>query len=213
MTNLRNHLFIALIFILALLLAGCGGDKTYTETFDEPGAWRTGDDADAVGQVRDGVYDMLVEADDVTIWTTGGQSFADGVYEVEATQVAGSDNNGYGMVFRLDDSKDDFYLFKISGDGYVWIGRYHNGGAEVEPLVGEWWFESPAVLQGLDQTNTLRVAAEGANLIFYVNDQEVGRVTDDTFASGDIGLLVETLGLGGVQIQFDNFSVTPIEKQ
>jgi len=209
----RNQQTTAVIILLVgLLLAGCGGAKTYTETFDEPGSWRIGSDADAVGQVVEGVYDMFVTADDVTIWTTGGESFTDGVYEVSATQVAGPLNNGFGMVFRLDNDRDDFYLFKISGDGYVWIGRYHSGGTEVEPLVGEWWFESPAVRQGLNQTNQLRVAAEGANLIFSVNGQEVGRVTDNTFASGDIGLLVETLGLGGVQVQFDDFSVTPIEK-
>jgi hypothetical protein len=60
--------------------------------------------------------------------------------------------------------------------------------------------------------NKLRVNVEGGNMIFYVNGQEVGRVTDNTFANGDIGVLVETLGLGGVHVQFDNFTVTPIEK-
>lgn len=211
MKKLRNHqLLITVIIFAAILLVSCGGADTYTETFDEAGKWRTGNDADAVGQVTEGVYDMLVKADDVTIWTTAGESFTDGIYEVEATQVAGPLNNGYGMLFRLDNNRDDFYLFKISGDGYVWIGRYHNGGAEVEPLIGEWWFESPAVKEGLNQTNTLRVQAERANLIFFVNGQEVGRVTDDAFGSGDIGLLVETLGLGDVQVQFDNFTVSPI---
>jgi hypothetical protein len=196
--------------MIIAVLAGCRSDQPYVETFDAPGSWRTGSDADAIGQVANGVYEMLVEADDVTIWTTAGQSFSDGMYQVEATQVDGPLNNGYGMVFRLNDETDDFYLFKISGDGFVWIGRYQDGGTAVEPMVGEWWFESPAIRQGLNQTNTLRVSAEGANLIFYVNDQEVGRVTDETFASGDIGLLVETLGLGGVKVQFDNFTVTPI---
>jgi hypothetical protein len=77
--------------------------------------------------------------------------------------------------------------------------------------VGDWWFESPAINQGANATNTLRVHAEGQNLIFYVNDQEVGRVTDDAFRSGDIGLMVRTLGESGVHVQFDNFTVTPIE--
>lgn len=207
----KNGIFILLLLVAATLSA-CSGEKPYVETFDEPGTWRTGNDADAVGQVVDGVYDMVVAADDVTIWTTAGESFTDGVYEVEMTQVDGPLNNGYGMVLRLDDAKDDFYLFKISGDGYVWIGRYHSGGAEVEPLVGDWWFESPAIHKGLNEMNKLRVNAEGGNMIFAVNGQEVGRVSDSTFASGDIGVLVETLGVGGVQVQFDNFTVTPIEK-
>lgn len=206
----RNSIII--LSLLLLWLTACGGDKPYTETFDEPGTWRIGSDADATGQVTEGVYDMFVKADDVTIWTTAGETFSDGVYEVEATQVSGPLNNGFGMVFRLDNNKDDFYLFKISGDGYVWIGRYRNGGAEAEPLVGEWWFESPAVQRGLNQRNILRVEAEGGNLIFSVNGQEVGRVTDNAFTSGDIGLLVETLGLGDVQVQFDNFTVTPLDK-
>jgi hypothetical protein len=49
-------------------------------------------------------------------------------------------------------------------------------------------------------------------MIFYVNGQEVGRVTDKTFQSGDIGLFAQSLGLGGVRIQFDNFSVTPPDR-
>ena len=199
------------VVVLAVALVGCGGESSYLETFDAPGNWRVGSDADAVGEVHDGVYDLMVEADDVIIWTTAGESFGDGVYEIEATQVAGPLNNGYGLLFRLDDESDDFYLFKVSGDGYVWIGRYRGGGAgEAEPLVGEWWFESTAVQQGLNKTNVLRVQAEGGNMIFFVNDQEVGRVTDDAFRSGDVGLMVETLGLGGVQVQFDNVSVTPL---
>ncbi|PID87080.1 MAG: hypothetical protein CSA11_05385 [Chloroflexi bacterium] len=207
---MRKNGILILTLLIILMVTACGGEQPYEETFDEPGNWRTGNDAGAVGQVVDGVYDMLVEADDATIWTTAGQSFADGVYQVEATQVSGPDNNGYGMVFRLDDDKDDFYTFKISGDGYVWIGRYHGGGTEVEPLISDHWFESPAVNKGADRTNVLRVNAEGGNMIFYVNDQEVGRVTDNTFSKGDIGLLVDTLGFGGVQIQFDNFTVTPL---
>jgi hypothetical protein len=162
--------------------------------------------------VVDGVYNMLMKSDDALIWTAAGESFTDGVYQVEATQVAGPLNNGYGMLLRLDDDKDDFYVFKISGDGYVWIGRYLNGGDdEITPIVSNSWFESRAVTIGYNNTNTLKVEAESANLIFYVNDQEVGRVTDDTFSKGDIGLMVRTLGAGGAHIQFDNFSVEPIQ--
>lgn len=214
MTSARKTVASFLLLIaLTIILAGCRQAVSYAETFDAPGNWRTGNDADAVGEIHDGVYDLTVAADDVIIWTAAGEDFADGVYQVEATQVAGPLNNGYGMLFRLDDEKDDFYLFKISGDGYVWIGRYRNGGeAEAEPLIGEWWFESPAIQQGLNKTNTLRVKAEGGNLIFFVNNQEVGRVTDNAFNHGDIGLMVETLGLGGVQVQFDNFTVTPLEQ-
>jgi len=199
-------------FLLLLWgLTACGGSEPYLETFDEPGNWATGMDADVEGQVKDGVYDFLVKADDLIIWTTAGEMFEDGIYEVEVTQVSGPVDNGFGMMFRVDDERDDFYLFEISGDGFLWIGRYRNGGEEeAEPIIGDGWIESSAVRQGTGVTNRLRVRAEAANLIFFVNDQEVGRVTDSAFSSGDIGLMVRTLGQGGVHVQFDNFSVKPL---
>jgi hypothetical protein len=201
-----------LLFFLLFAATGCGGNEPYRETFAEPGSWRTESSGEVEGQVRNGVYDFIIRANELTSWTTAGEQFSDGIYQVEATQVEGPDNNGYGMLFRVNDEQDDFYVFQISGDGFVWIGRYRNAGeAEAEPLVGDWWFESPAINQGANATNTLRVHAEGQNLIFYVNDQEVGRVTDDAFRSGDIGLMVRTLGESGVHVQFDNFTVTPIE--
>ena len=46
-------------------------------------------------------------------------------------------------------------------------------------------------------------------MIFYVNDEEVGRATDDSLDKGDIGLLTETFAPGGLQVAFDNFSVQP----
>lgn len=200
-----------LLTVVLITVVGCAGNSTYVETFDEPGTWSAGSDIDVEGEVRDGVYDLLVKADNLLIWASGGEQFGDGVYEVEATAVAGPVNNGYGMVFRLDDDADNFYLFKISSDGFVWIGKMVNGGQEENtPLVEDWWFESSAVKTGLNETNVLRVRVESGNMIFFVNDQEVGRVTDNSFRSGDIGVMAETLGLGGVQIHFDNFKVSPL---
>ncbi len=211
---MRNSPFLSLMsgmLLCLLILTGCRKEAPYLETFDEPGSWRTGSDADVDGAVVDGAYDFLVKADELIIWTTAGLDFADGVYELEATQIAGPLDNGFGMLLRVDDKNDNFYSFQISGDGYAWIGRYHNGGKdEVVPLVGGGWIETSAVNQGLNAINKLRVRAESGNMIFIVNEHEVGRVTDNSFASGDIGLVVRTLGLGGVQVRFDNFAVGPL---
>lgn len=201
------------IFSLSAMLAGCadGGASAlpFLEPFDEPGNWGTGEDAFSIGAVTDGVYDFAVLENDISRWASAGKQFGDGVYEVEATPVEGPLDNGYGLLFRADAEAGNFYLFKISSDGYAWIGRYQDG-AEAATLIGEHWFESPAVLRGLDVTNRLRVQAEAGNMIFFVNDQEVGRVTDNTFTIGDVGVLVQTLGGGGVRVLFDNLSVRPL---
>ena len=48
-------------------------------------------------------------------------------------------------------------------------------------------------------------------MIFTVHGQEAGRVTDNTFSAGDIGLVVQTLGGAPVRVQFDNLSVRPLD--
>lgn len=208
--RVRIAFFLAVTTLLGLF--GCrneGSGLPFSETFDEPGAWGTGEDAYSTGVVTDGVYDFTVLENDISRWASAGKNFSDGIFEVEATPVEGPLDNGYGLLFRADSEAGDFYLFKVSADGYVWIGRY-KGGAEEMTIIGDHWFESPAVLRGLDVTNVLRVQAEAGNMIFFVNGQEVGRVTDTTFASGDVGILVQTLGGGGVRVLFDNLSVQPL---
>lgn len=209
-SNWKNRFVITIL--LLLLLPSCGGKLPFVETFDTPGDWRTGQDADVIGEISDGAYHFALKADDLIKWTTAGKSFTDGIYMVEAMQTAGPLDNGYGMILRVDDEKDNFYLFAVSGDGYVWIGRYLNGGKEeAAPIIGSGWVESAAVNQGLDVVNELQVRAESGNMIFLVNQYEIGRVTDNTLPKGDIGLMVRTLGVGGVEVQFDNFSVRPLD--
>ena len=91
------------------------------------------------------------------------------------------------------------------------VGRDSGVMAEDTTLIGDHWFESAAVQQGLNVANRLTVRAEAGNLIFRVNGQEVGRVTDNTFAAGDVGLLVQTLGGAPVTVRFDNLSVRPLD--
>lgn len=203
----------AILLLTLILLASCAKSNPsslpFIETFDNAGNWGTGEDAYSVGAVVNGVYDFKVLENDISRWVSAGRNFGDGVYEVEATPVEGPLDNGYGLIFRANPEAGDFYLFKVSADGYVWIGRYANG-AEAATIIGDHWFESPAVLRGLNVTNKLKVQAEAGNMIFYVNDQEVGRVTDNTLTRGDVGILVQTLGGGGVRALFDNLSVKPL---
>ncbi len=181
----------------------------YEQTFDSAGNWLKGSTDEVIGSVVNGVYDLYVPAENGIFWATGGETFTDGTYEVEATQTEGPLNNGYGMLFRVNNETDDFYLLEVSGDGYVWIGHCADGCSSVETLVEGGWFQSTAVKQGLHQTNYLRVVAEGPSMVFFVNGVAVGRISDATLGSGDIGLFVETLGEGGVRVAFDNFLFTP----
>ena len=197
------------VVMFSLLLIGCQADP-YQTTFDSKGNWGTGNENDVQGNVRGGVYDMFVTAESGIFWATASENLGYGTYRLEATQVDGPIDNGYGMMFLMDTNRNDFYLFEVSGDGFVWIGRCMDRcEADIVPLVGDGWFPSDAVNVGVNQTNVLRVDAVEGEMTFFVNDQLVGEAIDTVLTSGDIGVAVETYGAGGVQVHFDNFSFDP----
>ncbi len=203
-------LLIVAWWLLPRLLSPVETDP-YAESFDAVGSWTAGEGASATGQVSNGVYEMTIDLSGDSFWATAGRNFADGIYQVEATPLEGAEDNGYGMLFRIDETAERFYVFKVSSDGFVYVGLCSESCADQQALVNRDWFESAAVDQGLGVTNTLRVVASGPNLTFYVNDVEVGQVMDETLRSGDIGLLAEIFTPGGLRVAFDNFTVEPLD--
>lgn len=193
------------------LLGACQSSGPYVATFDEAGNWGVGEEPVAVGRVVNGMYELTVKEDIAIYWATAGESFGDGVYEVEATHTAGANDNGYGLMFMVNNDTNDFYLLEVSSDGYMWLARCHTGceGADTTVLLEESWVENSAIRQGVGSLNRLKVDIQQGNMIFYINDQEVGRAFDATFTQGDVGILVETLGSAGVTVQFDNVKFTP----
>jgi hypothetical protein len=97
--------------LLAFISLACGTlqVKPYEEVFDLQGKWGSGSSAEVEGQVRDGKYELLVKSNSGLYLASAGQNFDNAIYEVEATQVDGPLNNGFGMLFRVDDSSDSFY--------------------------------------------------------------------------------------------------------
>jgi hypothetical protein len=53
----------------------------------------------------------------------------------------------------------------------------------------------------------LGVLADGDLLTLFVNGEQVGQVTDPTFADGAIALLAGTFDEPGVDVAFDNFAL------
>lgn len=120
------------------------------------------------------------------------------VLEVEAVPLAGPDFNGYGLVYRAQDSAH-YYAFAVGSDGYYAVLRV--AGDEETALVD--WQQFPHVRRGR-QTNRLRVACAGATCYFYINDEYATTVEDDTWLRGDVGLWVRGFGDERVAVRFLN---------
>jgi hypothetical protein len=202
---MKHHQLWAVVALMALLVAcggGGGSQLPWNEDFSSPGTWKTESDAAAEVTVQDEVLRIHVAVPNQLAWATAEKDLRDFHLTVDATQVAGPDDNEYGVLVRYQDP-GNFYRFSISGDGYFLVAKSVDG--ELETL-GSNWTPSDAIDQG-QATNTLDVICAGDTLTFQVNGQQIAQVTDDEFAHGDVGLYAGTFYEGGVEVHFDNLRV------
>ena len=199
----------ALVVLFGILLVACSGGEqpsSWADDFSDPaGNWQAESDASAEVGCYEGVMRVLVKAPNRLAWASAGREFSDFHLSVEATQVAGPDDNDYGVLVRMQDA-DHFYRFSISGDGYYMVSKYD--GEEWVALNGDW---TPAGAIHLGAaTNLLEVICQGAKMTFLVNGVQLIEVEDTSYSRGDIGLYVGSFFEPGVEVHFDNLSVEPM---
>jgi len=199
--------FVVAVATLGVLLVGCGGKREalpWSDDFSDPASgWKAESDASAEVGYRDGTMHVLIKAPNCLAWASAGREFSDFHLTVEATQVAGPDDNEYGVMVRMQDT-EHFYRFSISGDGYYLVNKYN--GEEWRPLGGD-WTPTEAVHPGA-ATNRLEVVCQGTTMTFLVNGVQVVQVEDGSYRRGDVGLYAGSFFEAGVEVQFDNVSVT-----
>jgi serine/threonine protein kinase len=101
-------------------------------------------------------------------------------YQVNLTVIAG---NSAGIVFRSDNN-GDLYYFQIGLDQtfelYL-VSASHGQNYLTSGLLN-------VTINGLGQSNTIAVVANGSTIDLYVNGQKIDSVTDSTFSQGYVGV-------------------------
>jgi hypothetical protein len=195
------------VVLAALLLVACAGGGEgalpWSDDFSNPtSGWKTESDSSAEVAYQNGAMRIFVKTPNSLAWASAGRTFSDLRLTVEATQVAGPDDNEYGVLMRMQDP-DHFYLFSISGDGYYLVSKYD--GKERENLTGD-WSTSDAIHRGA-ATNTLEVICQGSTMTFVVNGVQLAQIEDADYRTGDIGLYAGTFFEPGAEVHFDNLRV------
>jgi hypothetical protein len=132
---------------------------SWQDDFSTPeGDWDELSDLQSVKKYENGQYHISVNASELFIWSTAGQDLADFMVEVEATQVSGPNDNGYGLLFRFQDDQH-FYRFDISGDGFYLLSKR----SEDQWVTLVDWTESPFIHKG-QATNRLKVICQGSQI-------------------------------------------------
>jgi hypothetical protein len=201
-----------LILPIALLSVGCSavfgppksGSVLFQDDFSRPeSGWDHYQDEQYRSDYSNDGYQIEVIEPNILAWATPGLSFEDSVILVEATRKAGPADNAFGLICRYQDP-DNFYFFLISSDGFAGIGRRLDG--ERQLLSDEHMLPADAILPGFEP-NLIQASCVGARLELYVNGQFVASIEDDTWSTGDVGLIAGSYDRGEVVIRFDNFSV------
>ena len=132
--------------------------------------------------------------------------FSDFVLEVDGRILSGSPQSSYGVLFRMQ-NPGQFYRFEITGDGTFTLERHDSNGTRTL-FFGD-WRDSPAISQGLNTNNHLRIDANGAEIILSVNEVELAKVSDETYLEGNIALDAGTFTYSPLQVAFDNLIIFP----
>jgi len=211
---MKSRIF-AFIALLAMVALSCGIPSTSTSSktlfkddFSNTGSgWDSVSDSSGVTDYYNGAYRIEVLTDGLSIWANPSKSFPSDVrVEVDATKNGGPDDNAFGVICRYQDN-DNFYRFYVTSDGYIGIVKRQGGSATVISSADGKLQKVDGINQGA-ATNHIRGDCIGSTLTLYVNGTQVATATDTSFTSGDVGLIAQAFSTGGVDILFDNFTVT-----
>jgi hypothetical protein len=181
------------------------GSILFQEDFStEENGWQSWDqDGSFVRYQAEGLHFFVNQAN-YDYRSTPGYTFKDVKIEVDAIKVGGPDNNAYGVICRFVDA-ENYYAFLMSSDGYAGLLRVLDG--DYTLLNANSMEYAPVILQG-EALNKISVICAEDELSFMINGELMFEVQDQNFETGDVGLMVSSYDQPGVDILFDNLTVS-----
>jgi len=154
---------------------------------------------------EDGEYSISVEKNNWFRYQLRSlDQLDDFAVEVEVQKLSQGIGDAAGIVFRVhkEQDNDGFYVFWIDNSrGAYAVQKYDNGLApELKGIT-----ESPYINE--NALNRLKGVCIGSQIEVYVNDHKLTTVTDTSFSSGSVGLVVESGDRYPAHFHFDNFKV------
>lgn len=193
------NLFYALLAEPETSVTGAPGDLLFAAAFDGfQDDWALYAGRQRAAMV-DGELELAVDAAQRAAWSTTRYRFGEFDIQATARAVAGPVDNGFGIVFRLNDARRDgcdlpaivlcgletalplagAAIRQTAGD--VRGNRYYAFLISSDGFYSLWqadagstrlrsaWIASPHIRQGLDAENAVRVIGAGSTFRFYIN--------------------------------------------
>lgn len=211
---------IIIVMISAVLLTACdviqsltptdptaaAGDILFADDFSvSPNGWGTmGRNGGEIAFDFQGLV-ITVNLPRYMYWTVNGGKYSDTRIDVDAVLLDGPPNDNFGVICRFVDD-ENFYGFLVSNDGYYGIFKMIDGKMVMSSAEGDMAY-SESIRQG-GVVNHIEAACQGNMLSLTVNDVLLAQIQDDSFTSGQIGLIAGAYDTPGVKILFDNIVVS-----
>ncbi|GCE15208.1 hypothetical protein KTT_50670 [Tengunoibacter tsumagoiensis] len=149
--------------------------------------WHTTDpgaaDQSATCLFKDGSLHVTIQTPQALFYCTSGQVYKQFAFQVNYAILQGL---GGGIVFRTSNSDHTYYLWNLDTSGAYRLMVISNNRLVSVLLEGK---HISSFKTGYNQENVLTVIAYDSMILLYVNKHFVDRVKDNSFASGEIGLL------------------------
>jgi hypothetical protein len=177
----------------------------FQDDFSDPSSgWSSVNEQNLIMGYDNGRFRVWVNRPNVDTWTIANLRFGDARISVDTARISGPEDNEIGIICRYS-NPGNFYGFLISSDGYYGISKRQDGNYQVLSYDGMRFSE--LIKQG-NATNHIQAECVGESLKLIVNGSLLAEVTDASYQSGDVGLLVGSYDQPGVDVIFDNFVVT-----
>jgi len=108
-----------------------------------------------------------------------------------------------GIVFRADGQNSKFYLLEVGASGsYELFTYFDNSGNTAKTLLSSY----SSAIKGQNLPNLLTLIARGNQLTLFVNKQYVDTVSDNTYKTGQVGLVAYDKSISA-DVVFSNFQI------
>jgi hypothetical protein len=218
-----NHFIISLIaFFCLFTFTGCSllpsaskknveesqhpGGIYFSDDFSSPpNGWGTiGCDGGEVDFNYGGLI-IKVSSPNSLYWTVNAGNYVNTTIDVDAVLLDGPINDNFGVVCRFVDN-GNFYGFLVTHDGYFGVFKMIDG--KMVLTGNKTNLDYSEVIRQGGVVNHITAECNESILKLTVNDALLSEIQDNSFSSGQIGLIAGAYGTAGVQVLFDNFKVT-----
>jgi hypothetical protein len=185
------------------------GAQTFSDDFSDPEAWpgaKTESDGGNNAIINRNRLTLAVNAPPVYLFSLNNALQLTNFYaEVDVSVNRCAGNDAYGMLFRAAGNIDS-YRYALACNGQVRVERLQANKVNIL----QDWLPSGDVPPGAPGQVKLGVWVTGVEMRFFLNGHYQFTTIDPVFHNGTLGLFVDAVSSGGMNISFSNLVVRDV---